>query len=67
MKMKTLQERINPEARTNNFSDALGNALNKDGLLIPGQENKVELSGKHLKINGEKSSPTTYIRNTKGF
>lgn len=53
-------ERINPEARTNNFSDALGNALNKDGLLIPGQENKVELSGKHLKINGEKQPNNIY-------
>lgn len=33
-------ERINPEARTNNFSDALGNALNKDGLLIPVRKTK---------------------------
>ncbi len=37
-----------------NFSDAIGNSLNRDGLLIPGQENKVELTGKLLKINGEK-------------
>ncbi|MBK9735370.1 MAG: M56 family metallopeptidase [Saprospiraceae bacterium] len=37
-----------------NFSETIGNALNRDGLLIPGQENKIELSGKHLKINGEK-------------
>ncbi|MDD1444366.1 hypothetical protein MEO93_29315, partial [Dolichospermum sp. ST_sed3] len=37
-----------------NFSEAIGNSLNRDGLLIPGQENKVELTGKQLKINGEK-------------
>ena len=53
-------ERTHPEARSNNFSDALGNALNKDGLLIPGQENKVELTGKHLKINGEKQPNNIY-------
>jgi hypothetical protein len=34
--------------------------LNKDGLLIPGQENKVELTGKHLKINGEKQPTNIY-------
>ena len=43
-----------------NFSEALGNALNRDGLLIPGQENKVELTGKHLKINGEKQPGNIY-------
>lgn len=37
-----------------NFSEVIGNALNRDGLLIPGKENKVELTGKYLKINGEK-------------
>jgi len=42
------------------FSDAIGNALNKDGLLIPGQENKVELTGKYLKINGEKQPTNIY-------
>ncbi len=45
---------INKNIRPNNFSEIIGNALNKDGLLLPGQENKVELSGKNLKINGEK-------------
>lgn len=55
-----LIERTHPEARSKNFSDALGNALNKDGLLIPGQENKVELTGKHLKINGEKQPTNIY-------
>lgn len=55
-----LIERIHPETRSKNFSDALGNALNKDGLLIPGQENKVELTGKHLKINGEKQPTNIY-------
>jgi beta-lactamase regulating signal transducer with metallopeptidase domain len=43
-----------------NFSEAVGNALNRDGLLIPGQENKVELTGKHLKINGEKQPGNIY-------
>ncbi|MBK8626194.1 MAG: hypothetical protein IPN86_11705 [Saprospiraceae bacterium] len=44
----------------NNFSDAIGNALNRDGLLIPNQSNKVELTGKHLKINGEKQPNNIY-------
>ncbi len=43
-----------------NFSEAIGNALNRDGLLIPNQENKVELTGKHLKINGEKQPNNIY-------
>lgn len=43
-----------------NFSEAIGNALNRDGLLIQGQENKVELTGKHLKINGEKQPGNIY-------
>ena len=37
-----------------NISDVIGNSLNRDGLLIPDQENSVELTGKYLKINGEK-------------
>ena len=48
-----------PNSKTN-FSDALGNALNRDGLLIPNQSNKVELTGKHLKINGEKQPNNIY-------
>lgn len=40
--------------RNKNINDVLGHQLNKDGLLIPGKENKVELTGKNLKINGEK-------------
>jgi beta-lactamase regulating signal transducer with metallopeptidase domain len=43
-----------------NYSDILGNALNSDGLLIPGQENTVELTGKHLKINSEKQPQNIY-------
>ena len=46
--------------RSSNFSEALGNALNRDGLLIPNKENKVELTGKHLKINGEKQPTNIY-------
>ncbi len=38
----------------NDYQSILGNALNSDGLLIPGKINNVELTGKHLKINGEK-------------
>lgn len=34
--------------------DRLGSALNRDGLLKEYKSNKIELSGKHLKINGEK-------------
>ncbi|MFZ1750207.1 MAG: hypothetical protein WAU01_08450, partial [Saprospiraceae bacterium] len=43
-----------------NFTEALGNALNRDGILIPGKENKVELTGKYLKINGEKQPENIY-------
>ncbi len=35
-------------------SDKLGDALNRDGLLLIDRNNTVELSGKSLKINGEK-------------
>jgi hypothetical protein len=38
----------------NDYQSILGNALNSDGLLIPGKINNVELTGKFLKINGEK-------------
>jgi hypothetical protein len=38
----------------NNLEELIGKQLNKDGFLIAGKQNKVELSGKHLKINGEK-------------
>jgi hypothetical protein len=51
---------FNTSRGNNNFSDAIGNALNRDGLLIPNQSNKVELTGKHLKINGEKQPNNIY-------
>jgi beta-lactamase regulating signal transducer with metallopeptidase domain len=35
-------------------ADAVVYELWDDGLLIEGKENKIELSGKHLKINGDK-------------
>lgn len=38
----------------NNLEEIIGKQLNRDGFLVAGKENKVELSGKHLKINGEK-------------
>ncbi len=37
-----------------NVQQVLGQKLNEDGLLLPEQENQIELTGKHLKINGEK-------------
>jgi len=36
-----------------NLKDKISNALSNDGFLTEG-ENKVELSGKHMKINGDK-------------
>jgi len=37
-----------------NVTEVIGNHLNKDGFLIPDKENTIELTGKYLKINGEK-------------
>lgn len=37
-----------------NLTAILERALNGDGMLIPGEMNKVEMTGKFLKINGEK-------------
>jgi beta-lactamase regulating signal transducer with metallopeptidase domain len=39
---------------SNTVVDKIGSALNRDGLLKEYKSNKIELSGKHLKINGEK-------------
>ncbi len=36
------------------LEDIIGNQLNRDGFLLPDKENKVLLTGKYLKINGEK-------------
>lgn len=44
----------------NSVNEILGDALNRDGFLIPGKVNKVELTGKHLKINGEKQPSNIY-------
>lgn len=43
-----------------NLSAILGNALNSDGILVPNKINKVELTGKYLKINGEKQPNNLY-------
>lgn len=43
-----------PDMDNGDVTDALGDALNRDGFLIPNEQNKVELTGKYLKINGEK-------------
>lgn len=37
-----------------NLEDIIGSQLNKDGFLIPNKENTILLTGKYLKINGEK-------------
>lgn len=44
----------NPDNNKRDFTEVLGDALIQDGFLIPGKENKVELSLKSMKINGEK-------------
>lgn len=44
---------ITPDS-DDNFTEILGSQLNRDELLIPGKVNKIELTGKYLKINGEK-------------
>ena len=46
--------RMRLREKENTFSEIIGDNLNKDGLLIPGKTNSVELTGKYLKINGEK-------------
>ncbi|MEZ4911224.1 MAG: M56 family metallopeptidase [Saprospiraceae bacterium] len=43
-----------PEIDNNNVADVLGNGLSRDGFLRPNEKNNVELTGKYLKINGEK-------------
>ena len=38
----------------NRINDRIGRELNEDGLLNLDENNEIELSGKHLKINGDK-------------
>ena len=45
-----------------NLEEIIGKQLNKDGFLIPGKENKVELSGKNLKINGDKQPDNIFSK-----
>lgn len=40
--------------RSGTVVDKIGEMLNKDGLLKEYKSNKIEITGKHLKINGEK-------------
>ena len=42
------------------LADQIGDELNEDGLLKPRESNKVELTGKHLKINGDKMPKPLY-------
>lgn len=44
----------------NTVVDKIGNALNRDGLLEEFKTNKIEITGKHLKINGEKMPKAIY-------
>ncbi|MEE9437874.1 MAG: M56 family metallopeptidase [Saprospiraceae bacterium] len=46
--------------RSSTVVDAIGSALNRDGLLKPFKSNKIEITGKHLKINGEKMPNALY-------
>ncbi|MCB0649008.1 MAG: M48 family metalloprotease [Saprospiraceae bacterium] len=43
-----------------NFEQQIGSQLNKDGFLLPGKENTVKLTGKYLKINGDKMPEVVY-------
>lgn len=45
---------IERPSKGKNITEVIGNHLNKDGFLIPDKENTIELTGKYLKINGEK-------------
>ena len=52
---KSFTQRRNPTV-----VDAIGTQLNRDGLLTPFKNNEIEISGKHLKINGEKMPKAIY-------
>ena len=43
-----------------NLTNILERALNGDGMLLPGEMNMVEMTGKFLKINGEKQPNNIY-------
>lgn len=45
---------------SNTVADRFASELNRDGLLTPHKSNKVEISGKSLKINGEKMPSPIY-------
>jgi beta-lactamase regulating signal transducer with metallopeptidase domain len=55
------------ERAPKNFSDVIGKTLNKDGLLIPDKDNKVELTGKYLKINGDKQPENIFQKYKRTF
>ena len=46
----------------NKPADKIGRELNRDGLLEIGKTNKIELSGKHLKINGDKQANNIWLK-----
>lgn len=48
--------------RNRSIADQLGTMLNRDGLLEIEKDNKVELTGKHLKINGDKQPKNIYSK-----
>lgn len=43
-----------PNFRNKTIQDKIGYELRKDRLIVSGEQSEVELSGKHMKINGEK-------------
>jgi len=51
---------LKENTKTKNLEQLLGEQLNKDGLLTANKENKVELSGKYLRINGKKMPQVTF-------
>lgn len=49
-----MEKRFFKGGNDRNLEQLIGSQLNRDGFLIAGKKNKIELSGKNLKINGEK-------------
>ena len=58
---------VDRERNSGTLSDIIGKNLKKDKLLFPDKENIVELTGKHLKINGEKQPSNIWIKYKKIF
>lgn len=46
----------------NTVADRIEAALNRDGLLPPGPDHEVQLTGKHLLINGDKQAANVFFK-----